>query len=408
MTAENSPITIVDLSESPLCQVKMRLDIAAQFSKQVRQVALARVAREVALPGFRPGKVPPSYLQKHHHNQIDSRWSQELAEAAIEQALKQNKTRPFAENQRVEFTWDHLDLDGVSSLVARFESQPSPPEKIDVKALEVTPPDPSTSSSETIDNVLTAEAEKRASFRQVSGPSREGLWADFEIKTLQDPPQNLLLRKKSILNQKLPQWALALLLNLEVGKERAGKAPLGKEKSDIECQALIEKLYERDVPPIDDALAKQLGFDNLEGWQNSVQERLNKRAKDELRAKGHRVLLDAILKAHPFEVPKSALEREIKSLKEQKTNDKRSEDEIREEALKSLRRFFLLNQWTIKREDLVSKEEIDQLVFAQLRHLDPKASKEVLQRQLAYLYHGARLSTIASRVLDELMQELNW
>lgn len=405
MKAESSPIQIAEKSDEPLCQVRLKVNIDPVFSQKEHKKAMGEIAKEISLPGFRKGKIPLPYLQKHYHNQIDSRWSQQLAESTIAIALKLTSPPPFSQNQRVEFSWDRLGLHEVSTLIARFESEPSVPDQIDDQALQIEPPKRRDASQKAVQSALLAESEKRATLREITGPSRVGLFIDFEITAQDDQEQILLARKNCQLNQtQLPKWAFDLLLDLEVGEKKLTNAAPDDGKPPIACCARIDRLCERTIPPLDNALAKEFGFESIDLWRTAVTQRLKEQSDDQFRSNCHQMLLDAFVKGHPFEVPKSALEREIESLREKDRGKRfKDEEEMRQRALISLRQFFLLSHWSQTRLDLVSKEQIDSIVFAQSRHLDPKSSKEILQRQLAFLYHNARLSTVASRVLDELM-----
>ncbi len=408
MKAESSPVKIAERDDDPQCQVRIKVSIDPLFSQKEHKKAMGGIAKEISLPGFRKGKIPLPHLQKHYHNQIDSRWSQQLAESAIAIALKLTSPLPFSQNQRVEFSWDRLELYEISTLTARFESEPSVPDQIDDRALQFEPPQRRDFSQKAVESMLLAESEKKATFREIPGPSRAGLFIDFEITAQDEQEQILLARKNCQLNQtQLPKWAFDLLLDLEVGAKELTNAAFDDGKPPKACCARIDRLCERTAPPLDDALAKEFGFESIALWRDAVAERLKKQSDDQFRSSCHQMLLDAVVKSHPFEVPKSALEREIESLKEKGQGKRfKDEEEIRHRALISLRQFFLLSHWSQTREDLVSKEQIDGIVFAQLRHLDPKSSKEVLQRQLAFLYHNARLSTVASCVLDEWMVRL--
>ena len=64
-------------------------DIEARVNEEVK-----RIAPQVRMPGFRPGKVPPNLIKKMHGDAIQRDALQNAVQDGVQQLLEEQKVRP--------------------------------------------------------------------------------------------------------------------------------------------------------------------------------------------------------------------------------------------------------------------------------------------------------------------------
>jgi len=73
----------------------------------------------------------------------------------------------------------------------------------------------------------------------------------------------------------------------------------------------LKDVKEKRLPELDDELAVDLGLENLEALRQRVREDLDRRLQQESERDTREKLVDALIAAHSFEVPKSMVERSL-------------------------------------------------------------------------------------------------
>ena len=69
-------------------------DIEARVEQEVK-----RIAPQVRMPGFRPGKVPPNLIKKMHGEAIHSDALNSAVQDGVQQLLTEQKVRPALQPQ---------------------------------------------------------------------------------------------------------------------------------------------------------------------------------------------------------------------------------------------------------------------------------------------------------------------
>ena len=82
----------------------------------------------------------------------------------------------------------------------------------------------------------------------------------------------------------------------------------------------IHAIEKATLPPLDDAFAQQLGVPTVEELNTRIEELLNKKADEAVREQ-QREQVTAFLLSHPFEIPHSVIQKEIRFRMEQMIKD---------------------------------------------------------------------------------------
>ena len=77
----------------------------------------------------------------------------------------------------------------------------------------------------------------------------------------------------------------------------------------------VEKVRERDLPPLDDEFAAKVGeFESVDALREGIRERLEHSKKRERQIQRETALLDQLCERHPIELPKRVVDKEIEQM----------------------------------------------------------------------------------------------
>ncbi|WP_353213199.1 trigger factor [Rhodovarius sp.] len=291
-------------------------DIAAQKSKR-----LAAIAKDIKIPGFRPGKVPASVIQQRYGQAVMGEVLEASVQDASEKVVSERNLRPaaqpkielvnFAEGADLEFRMDVEVLPEIP--MPDFAS-------IALTRLKATPTD------EDIEKALETIARRQATLEETeSRPAARGevLVADFVgtidgeafqggsgtdmpievggqgfIPGFSEPLEGMSPGETRVVDVTFPA---------EYGaQDLAGKAA----QFTITAKAL--KIYSK--PAMDDELAKKIGMESFEKLREAIMLSLQNEYDQQSRLRIKRALLDALAERAAFAVPDSLLDGEFSTI----------------------------------------------------------------------------------------------
>jgi trigger factor len=305
---------------------KVTIEVDPERVAKEMDRAYSGLGRRVKLAGFRPGKAPRKVLERHFRSEVES----EVAEKIVQQT--------FAEAVKVEsidvVAPPHVSISqGVAAgqpmrYTARVEVKPALDPK-DYKGLEVERKPPAVT-----DELVSAEVAKlQQSFAQlvpVEGrvEAQEGDWAVIDHEgTIEGVPFDGS-RAEGVTVQVTPgpisEGNFELLKGKKLGesvefeeafapdhRNEALRGKVGKMK------ATLKALHVRQLPALDDALAKQVGLegvDTLDQLRARIRADLEKREARRAEAELKDALVRAALAKNEFEVPPALVERAIDAM----------------------------------------------------------------------------------------------
>lgn len=370
-------------------------DIAAQKSKR-----LAALAKDIKIPGFRPGKVPASVVQQRYGQAVMG----EVLEASVQEAsgkvVADRNLRPavqpkielvnFAEGADLEFRMDVEVLPDIP--MPDFAG-------ISLTRLKATP------TEEDINKALENIQRRQATLEETEArPAAKGevLVADFAgtidgvafqggtgtdmpievggqgfIPGFSEPLEGMSPGETRVVDVTFPA---------EYGaKDLAGKAA----QFTITAKAL--KTYAK--PALDDELAKKVGMDTMEKLREAVMLSMQNEYDQQSRMRVKRALLDALAERASFEVPEAMVESEFGTIWERVEADMKAEkldgdDAGKDEATlradyraiaeRRIRLGLLLNEIGRTNNITVANDEISRAMYAEAQKY-PGQEKMVLE-----------------------------
>lgn len=359
---------------------------AAELDAKVQE-KLVEAQPEVAMKGFRKGKVPLSLLKKQFGPRVLGEAMQESIDGALSNHLEESGDRPAMQPEVKMANDDWKEGDDVEVTVS-YEKLPEIPETdfsdISIERLKVSADDAA------IDEALGNLAETAQNFEDKDGAAEEGdqVIIDFVGKidgeafeggAAEDYP--LVLGSNSF----IPGFEDGLKgvkagddKNVEVNfpedyqaKNLAGKAAV------FECKVKAVKAPQK--AEIDDELAKKFGAEDLASLKAQIAERLEAEYSGASRAVAKRKLLDILDEKVSFDLPPSLVEAEANQIAHQLYHEEHPEDhghdhgkiEPTEEHVKLAERRvklgLLLAEIGQKADVKVTDQELTQAILNQAR-----------------------------------------
>ncbi len=358
---------------------------------------LAEMAPKMKLKGFRPGKVPVSHVKKTFGRDIMGEIVNDAINESSQKALDEVKVRPAAPAE-MKLTSD-MDkvLAGSDDLAYEMALEVMP---------EFTPVDPTTlkldrptytASDEDLEEAMKELAGQAKSYEDKKGKAvkaAEGdqLTIDFLGKLDGEPFEGGAGEDADLVigsNRFIPGFE-EQLKGAKVGEDKTIEVTF---PADYQAANLAGKLATFDVKvkaikaevegKVDEEFAKRIGIDSLDKLKELLSNNLNQQYAGAARFKLKRALLDALDKAHSFDLPPKMVEAEFDGIWQQveadkaagnlppedaKKSDKKLKEEYRKIAERRVRLGLVLAEIGRANNVGVTDQELNQAIMQEARN----------------------------------------
>lgn len=280
---------------------------AAEVSAAYNEV-VAKIAPKVRIPGFRPGKAPRPVLMQKYAREIQSDVAQQLVEKHFWKAAEEAGALPISHP-----SLEKLDLKEGADAVFRAQFDVAPEVVLpDYRSMALT------KKKRLIDEAAVQEHLEGLRQRATKFlPAEDGAVATGLIATcdIRVKPQGLKAQtyQDQVLEIDATRPFDAELVGMKVDEKKsftlthpsddANRVLAGKSLS---YEVQVKDLRTKEVPELNDDFAKDLGdFENLEALKVAVRKDLEEASDRDAVARLHATMLDMLLDAAPFEVPRS-------------------------------------------------------------------------------------------------------
>jgi trigger factor len=280
---------------------------AAEVSAAFNEV-VAKIAPKVRIPGFRPGKAPRPVLMQKYAREIQSDVAQQLVEKHFWKAAQEAGALPISHP-----SLEKLDLKEGADAVFRAQFDVAPEVALpDYKAMVLT------KKKRAIDEATVAEhleglRQRATKFLPVEDAVvAQGLIATCDIRV---KPQGLKAQTYSdqVLEIDGTRPFDAQLLGMKADEKKtfelshpADDANTVLAGKTLAYEVHLKDLRRKEVPVLGDDFAKDMGaFEDLKALKAAVKKDLEEAAERDAEARLHATMLDTLLDAAPFEVPRS-------------------------------------------------------------------------------------------------------
>jgi len=379
---------------------EFRVVVASSDIEEKVNDRLVEIGRQVRLPGFRPGKVPMTVLKKRFGSSVMGEVLEKAVSDSSSQAMQERGLRP-ALQPKIEIVSfkEGADLEYKMNLELLPEIQP-----VDLATIEVERLRPDVPEAK-IDETLQKIAEQHRKSDKVEREARSGdaVVIDFvgRIDGTEFPGGAAQDHKLELGSSSFIAGFEDQLIGAKAGDKRDVKVTFPQEYGseelagkDAAFEVTVKEVQEFRPPAIDDDLAKEIGFENLEEMRKMARERIERDYGNVARLRLKRQLLDKLAERHDFPVPPGMVEFEFeaiwKQLEQERAQNKelagedagKSEDELRAEyrqiAERRVRLGLLLAEIGRTNNISVGQEEVNRAVIEQARR-HPGHERQVIE-----------------------------
>ncbi|MCR4404240.1 MAG: trigger factor [Candidatus Acetothermia bacterium] len=288
-----------------LVEVELPPEIVARKLEE----AYRRAAREVSVPGFRRGHAPRALLEAQFGRDFlygDSQ--EELVREYLPQALKELDLRPVVEPQA-----KVLQFEEGKPLIFQAEVEVLPEVEVDdywgIEVEEIPKP-------EAGEKAIAAELDRLRRAHATLIPKEGGVAEPGDVAIVTERVVDG--RGRTLRESQEVEWEVEekdKLLGRRVGE--TVEVALGKGERGL---VKIEELKRVELPPLDDAFAKECGYASLEELRRKVTEEINARLEEEHECAMKLSVLDELIDRTALTIPErlveESLEEDLKPLRE--------------------------------------------------------------------------------------------
>lgn len=301
-------------------------EVAAEYKS-----VIGEVAKQVRIPGFRPGKAPANLILKQYGKAVSDEFKQKVVGKAYRDGIKESKLDVV---QVTNVQQGDIAPDKFASIVITVDIRPAF-ELPEINGIPVTvvPVEPTDAE---VDLGIQALRGERAEFKVAERPAQKGDYVKLAYEGSVDGKPILEIAPDKQIYGKVPQtWE-------EVESENDGLIPgLGRslagvavgDKKDVTVTFPAEfkgapalagltavyavevlEIRERVLPELNEEFFKSNQVDDLAGLQAKVRENLKSRKEYENLSGKRRQVVDALVAKADFPVPQSLVEQETNAV----------------------------------------------------------------------------------------------
>lgn len=352
----------------------IQVSVPAEAVKDAEEKAARRYASTVRLPGFRPGKAPATVVRKKFGEAIRQEALESLVRDAYEEFVEKESIKvasqphvhdlKFEEGKPLTFEL-HLELRPTVNLARTngFRVQRQKP----------------TVTDEQVTEQLEQIRDEKATWTPVVEKPKPGDMVNVEIATAS--PGDQVNEGKSYPLVLGTGQAISgieeLIMEATPGEtiERPVKWPddFPDEKQRGQTKTVritLNEVKRKSVPPLDDALAREVGdFESLDALRTTVRTDLERHAEHEIEANVRQQLIDQIISANAFDIPKSWIQQFVQNYAEayQVPEDQRDKfaGEFRSLAERQIRRDLVIETIADKETLAATEKDLDDRIAEQ-------------------------------------------
>ena len=403
-----------------------KADIDARVDKQ-----LAEVAGRVAMPGFRPGKVPANLVRKMHGAALRQEALEGAVKDGVQELLASKELRP-ATQPEVELTTADVNAD--VGLRVSVELLPAvEPGAIDGIALEKLTVE---ADDAELDAALSRLAEQQKRFDSApadhAAATGDVVVVDFEGKVDGETFEGGKAEGVAITlgeGRLIPGFE-DQLVGARANEQREVRVTFPADYTtkylsgrDAVFDVLVNEVRTAATPAIDDEFAKGLGLDDLAALREIMRDQVESELSGLTRTHMKRKLLDHLAAAHDFAVPQGMVDQEFEQIWKQLADEAARESDpakatadleaeradYRTIAERRVRLGLLLSEIGRRAGIEVSQTEMNRLIGQEAARYPQNQQQQIVKllRENPMAAAQLRAPLYEEKVVDHLIEKAN-
>jgi trigger factor len=303
-------------------RAKITVEVPFEELKPSLDAAYQAIAKQVNIPGFRKGKVPPPVIDRQvgRGAVLDQAINEALPQLYV-QALQENDLQPLAQPE-IEMT--KLEDNSVLEFTAEVDVRPT----IEVPSydgIEVTVDDIAV-ADEDIDEQVEALRERFATLQDVERPAADGDLVTIDLHAASPDGEPIEGGEVTGYSYKVGSGDMIpgideALTGLGAGEETTFTSQLvGGEVAgqDVEVKVSVSAVKEQELPELDDDFAQTASeFDTVEELRADIATRLERGKRLEQAAEARDAVLEKLLDGAEVPLPDSLVEQELQARRQE-------------------------------------------------------------------------------------------
>ncbi|MFI7040241.1 trigger factor [Microbispora rosea] len=366
-------------------RVKLTVEVPFKELEPSLQAAYKKVAQQVRVPGFRPGKVPARIIEQRFGRAV-------VLEETLNDALPKLYGQAVDETDVFPVSQPEIEVTKIEDgeqveFTAEVDIRPAF-DVPDYQGAEVVV-DPAEVTDEDISSQLEALRQRFATLTGVERPAQNGDYVVMDLRAEIDG-RNLDEQQAADVSYEVGAGSVLegldeALQGMAAGDEKTFRTTLvGGENAGEEADVIInvKSVKEKVLPELDDEFAQLASeFDALDELKDSIRQQVRRNKLVDQVVQGREKALDALLEKIDIPLPESALQAEIDARKHnlehqvaesglsreaylrlQQTTEEELFAEYEETSAKALKSGFVLDK-IVKAEEIgVSEQELTDFV----------------------------------------------
>ena len=404
--------------------VHLAVEVEREAVDRAYEKAYRSLSHHVMIPGFRKGKAPRALVERHVGSDAMKREALEaLVPESYTKAVEESKIEPIAQPQA-----EVVSFEKGQPAVLKFQVEVRPEVglgeyltiKVEVTEVKVT--------DEQVQEAITNLLGRKATVETVDRPIKEG---DVAIVDFEGKVDGVAFEGGKATNFTLdvqpgrfiPGFVEALV-GLKAGETKTAELEFPAEYPNAELAAKkttfdfkIHEVKERQLPELNDELAKEFGTESAGDLREKISEQLQGQIDESREVEMRKQLLDKIVETSTMDLSEFMVKREIYFLLEQHFNQlakqgidfrqlfsdenrKEWEDRFQPEAEKRIRTSLTLGAIARKEGIEVTAEEMAEAIveYSQMLGKEPQAFQQEL-------INKGRYAALADEVLSNKIIE---
>lgn len=379
---------------------RLKIEIPAEVIEEEIQKALKEIQKKANIPGFRPGKVPLSIIERKFGKDAESDVLERLVSEYYTRAVKEANLKPLLPP----LTEDIIDIKRNEPLLLDLIVEVTPEvENLNYENIEVEEIDIEVREEE-IEEVLKRLSTEKGVYESTDEPASEGDLVVIDYRADNGKEARNFVYK--IGAGPFPEEFSKALEGRKKGEKftvtidfpEGSIAEFAGKKVNFEI-TLNDVKKRHDIPY--EELPEEMGFEDLDALKKYIRESLQRTKKQQAEQKMKLDILKKLLETHDFELPEGLLELEMKRLTAQYdsmgVDITQHMDKISETAKENVKAFILLQLIGEKEGVSVSEDELKQEIMNISRRYGI-SPKEVIQ---FYMSRDGSLDAIKNEIFEK-------
>ncbi|HUQ99823.1 MAG TPA: trigger factor [Gemmatimonadaceae bacterium] len=360
----------------------IQVSVPVEAVREAEEKAARRYASTVRLPGFRPGKAPPTVVRKKFGEAIRQEALETLVREAYQEFVEKESIKVAAQPHVHDLKFEEgkpLTFELHLELRPNIELARTNGFKLERPATNVT--------DEQVNEQLEQIRDEKATWTPVSEKPMPGDMVNVQIATgTADAPAGEAKSYPIVLGagQAIPGIE-ELIMQATPGQtiERPVKWPedfpdeaqRGQTKT---VRVTLNEVKRKSAAALDDAFAREVGdFESLEALRTAVRSDMERHAQHEIEAGVRQQLIDQIISANAFDVPRSWVQQFVQNYAEAYEVPKEQRDqfagEFKSMAERQIRRDLVIETIAEKEGLAATEKDIDDRIAeqAEKRNMNP-------------------------------------